>query len=227
MPSSRRSGTSVTPSNGASAPNPWARGRSPWATVTQSVPGLGQAVDTGPHRAVEALSGLPHDGRAELRRPSRHVLVVADHGDGQRHAGRHDVRGHGADERDALAIGQGGPEPPLGLVEGLDRDQDDLGPQRTSSGSRRMLRCRHGGPRHRDSVRVGGAWRGRRRLLRHERPGGGDRCGIVGHRGGDHRRCRPSRLALGALARARRHPWRRHARTRRTCPTSRSPTGWR
>ena len=34
VPSSRRSGTSVTPSKVASVPRPWARGRSPWATVT-------------------------------------------------------------------------------------------------------------------------------------------------------------------------------------------------
>ena len=38
VPSSRRSGTRVTPSNGASGPSPCARGRSPWATVTQRCP---------------------------------------------------------------------------------------------------------------------------------------------------------------------------------------------
>ena len=78
------------------------------------------------------------------------------------------------------------------------------GPSSASTGRRRLLRWRHGGPRHRDSVRVPrqSPLPGRRRLLCHERPGGGDRRGVVGHRGRDHRRCRTSRLTLGALARA-------------------------
>jgi len=110
--------------------------------------------DAGPHGTVETLSGLPHDGRAEVRRPPCDVLVVADDGHGERDAGGYDVRGHGTDEPDPLGIRQGGAEPTFGLVERLNGDEDDLGPQPGVEGRRRVPRARQGRLRHRASVRV-------------------------------------------------------------------------
>jgi hypothetical protein len=117
-------------------------------------PHPGQPVDTRPHGTVEALAGLPHDAGTDTRRPPGHVLVVADHGDRQRHAGGRHVRRHGAHERNTIRIRQGRPESPLGLVECLDRDQDDLGSQVEVDRVRRVVRWRRAGPRHADSVGV-------------------------------------------------------------------------
>ena len=131
--------------------------------------GPGQPVDARPDRTVQALPRLPHDSGADLRRPLRHALVVAHHGNGHRHACRHDMCRHGPDELYAFGIGEGRSQPSLGLVEGFDRDQDDLGPQLDVDRFRRVLLRRHGGPRHRDSVGVHAkAVASRRRLLCHE-----------------------------------------------------------
>ena len=117
-------------------------------------PRTGQALDAGTHRAIEALSGLPHHGGAELRRPPRHALVVAHDGHRQRCARRHHMGRHGADQGDAFGICQRGTESLLGLVERLDGDEDDLGPQPTAGGCHRVPGSRHGRPRHRPSVRA-------------------------------------------------------------------------
>ena len=65
--------TSVTPSNGASTPKPVRTGQIAVGHRDPAGAGPGQPVDSGPHRTVEALSRLPHDGGAHLRRPLRHA----------------------------------------------------------------------------------------------------------------------------------------------------------
>ena len=96
VPSSRRSGTSVTPSKGSSTPMPRASGRSAWATVTTSTPSgarLATPASTAPFRprpgsqttsapsprAQSATSGSSQttatgSGADARRTPARHRL---------------------------------------------------------------------------------------------------------------------------------------------------------
>ena len=144
----------------------------------------------------------------EVRRPASHLFVVTDHGDGEWCTGVEHVGGHGADQLHPVLLGQGGPEPALRLMEGLDGDQDDRRAQRRRGQS--PFGRRRGRPRHRVSVRGRAAGCGAAVGSRYARPGGGDRSRIVGHGGGLHRGRLPPDVPLGALAR----PGGHHATTR-------------
>ena len=116
--------------------------------------GAAQSVDACPHGSVQTLPGLPHDGGTDFGRPLRHLLVVAHDRDRQGRARCNHLCGHGADQSDAIRVGKSRSEPALGLMEGLDGDEDDVRPQRDVVTRRPALHGRHGGLRHRDSVRV-------------------------------------------------------------------------
>ena len=70
VPSSRRSGTSVTPSNPANWARPWAMGRSAWATRTSAAPSAGQSCHPRLHGAVQAPSRFGQDHGPVARRPT-------------------------------------------------------------------------------------------------------------------------------------------------------------
>ena len=86
-----------------------------------------QMVDAGLDGTVEAPSRLPHHQRPEGAGPLGHVGVVADHGHRQRMGGPNHPVGHGPGQVGPLRSAHGQVQPPLGLIEGLDRDEHGPG----------------------------------------------------------------------------------------------------
>ncbi len=170
--------------------------------------------------------------------PGSHITVAPSSlAHGPRHR-RHRPRrpGSGAQEAttcrpwtgpgDPVGVGHRGAQASFGLVEGLDRDEHDLGADgHVLDGQYRSYPARR--PSTPGQCTGGGRIvRGGRRLWSHERSGGGDRGGFLGHGGGDHRRCHAPDLPVGPFSRPGGLDHGR-ARTRPTCRASRFPTAWR
>ncbi len=130
VPSSRWSGTSVTPSKRPMLRETLGKRKIRVCDDGTLDPHRREVLDAGLHRPVEPAARLPDDERSEPACPVGDLAVVAHDGNRQRTSRLEHVLGHGHGEVSPPLFGEDPAEPALCPSKGFDRDEHGIQPER-------------------------------------------------------------------------------------------------